>query len=285
MTDNKIITDILLSLGKFLDKSTLNSCLRLDELDIRGAWYHDLAQPTNEQWKLKNLTLDWIDSPFLKNCVALESLSIPQMLKVGNGSDYGINPFLMTVLKELQTMPKMNTIIFEGVGNAVDDIFERQGPENPSNTAADVWNNTVGEWEGQQFTLWEIVCFLEVMTPCHLPAEIIFSVGEYLDGPSLYACLQTGGTGYSWRVVFQAAVTALFLSRGYDVPVSRAFGGHRSVHGSGLDKDGTDSSTACLYTAPEDAEPKDHLDREVDEMGCKGRVHQGASRWKRLFGS
>lgn len=28
------------------------------------------------------------------------------------------------------------------------------------------------------------------MTPCHLPAEIIFSVGEYLDGPSLYACLQ-----------------------------------------------------------------------------------------------
>lgn len=84
------------------------------------------------------------------------------MLKVGNGSDYGINPFLMTVLKELQTMPKMNTIIFEGVGNAVDDIFERQGPENPSNTAADVWNNTVGEWEGQQFTLWEIVCFLEV---------------------------------------------------------------------------------------------------------------------------
>lgn len=135
---------------------------KLEELDIRGAWYHDPAQPTAEKWKLKNLTLDWIDSPFLKNCVALESLSFPQMLKVGNGSDYGISPFLTTMLKELQTMPNLNSIIFEGVGNAVDDIFEKQGPVKPGSTAAKVWENTVGEWEGQQFTLWEIICFLEV---------------------------------------------------------------------------------------------------------------------------
>ncbi|KAK3822588.1 MAG: hypothetical protein J3R72DRAFT_497183 [Linnemannia gamsii] len=100
---------------------------RLEELDIRGFWYHGrlgefpytvvlvdeamnnssfcTARPPKQPWKLKRLKSDQIMVSFLEKCRALESLSIKNPMLVGGGYEYRQN--LCTTLVR---MPALKTI-------------------------------------------------------------------------------------------------------------------------------------------------------------------------------
>ncbi|KAK3818043.1 MAG: hypothetical protein JOS17DRAFT_794458 [Linnemannia elongata] len=131
---------------------------KLQEVDIRGAWYYTPEKNTNEgDWKLTSLTLECIWAPLLKKCVALESLTMPHTRKAGGEPDRGTRLRLVTVAQTLQTMPGLKKIAYEGAGNDADDVFEIQGPAPNGVTDTAVWKMTAGERDGEMFTLQEVV--------------------------------------------------------------------------------------------------------------------------------
>lgn len=131
---------------------------KLQEADIRDAWYYSTEKSTPEgDWKLTSLTVDCIWAPFMKKCVALESLTIPHKRRVGGEPDSSTRSTLAKVAQVLQTMPGLKTITYEGAGNDVDDVFQIQGPAPNGATTTTVWKMTAGKRQGEMFTLQEVV--------------------------------------------------------------------------------------------------------------------------------